>query len=997
MLARAALTVDDWNRLNRLLEHGLAVPVTARTAWLADLPAESAHLRDVLTQLLADSESTRFAADPEPPTTVARLAAEALSTMRREHVGDRIGPWQLERLLAEGGMGTVWIAQRADGVMQRTAALKLPRAEWVDRGLSERIARERTILARLHHPHIAVLYDAGVTEEGRPYLALEYVEGVPIDAYCRGRESPLAEVLRLMVLIVRAVAYAHSRLVIHRDLKPSNVLVMTDGTPKLLDFGISKLIEGDAPTVDETALTRIAGRPLTLAYAAPEQVLGQPVTVAADVYALGVMLFELASGVRLYRATTPRALEDEILRGDLRRPSEAAPDRARAKALRGDMDAIILTALKRAPEQRYDSATALADDIERCLAGEPVRARPDSRVYRLGKFVTRNRVPVAAGSVVVLALAAGLGVALWQASQARQQAEEARNQAQRATALNTFVLSLIQQADPNASAQTKAADHAMLTAIEQRIDAEFKGSPAQLLQLRVTVGDAYRNRGEMMAARRVFKRAIDEATPHIPKDDLRLLRARVQAADFNLIVSLESAADLDRIIEQLRPMGREGADLLIDALMKKEQLRSRFGIPEAPSDEAVRNSLVEALDLATRHFGEGSRQQLKVASRHAALIAKVPLDPRSDGRPEALALLERVLDHARRRTDFVESSAEYLDALGSYGAWLCNSKGREYEGLRVLWNVAGKVREAYGPSALQLELPLGYLAACLNNLGDPAAEGFPIMAYEVAAARERPPTSNLMRRAEFVFIELVGRRRLEQARSYYDEAMKNSAAFPEDSLRDKYIARLQPSLYVMLARTGKSEEAEALAAPAIAEFDARQSALFLPQAVPARLGLSFAQRENGHFEAAIGTALRLEALCQKRIWNWCITDARVARAAAQLDAGDAAAAIESAEQALEHRQQFWFSPPAADLGVIVGRARLANGRAQDALEPLRQAYGFWLGHDPYSAWAAEAEYWFGKAWIANGEAKRGRWMVAQARQELAKSPVASHRALARQP
>ncbi len=205
----------------------------------------------MLTELLAESEATGFAGDTAPPTTVARLASEALAAMRRERVGDRIGPWRLERLLAEGGMGTVWVAQRADGVMKRTAALKLPRAEWVDRGLSERIARERAILARLQHPHIAVLYDAGVTGEGRPYLALEYVEGEPIDAYCRGRENQLAQVLRLMVQIVRAVAYAHSRLVIHRDLKPSNVLVMADGTPKLLDFGISKLIEGDAPAAEK--------------------------------------------------------------------------------------------------------------------------------------------------------------------------------------------------------------------------------------------------------------------------------------------------------------------------------------------------------------------------------------------------------------------------------------------------------------------------------------------------------------------------------------------------------------------------------------------------------------------------------------------------------------------------------------------------------------------------------------------------------------------------
>ena len=345
--------------------------------------------------------------------------------MRREREGDRIGPWQLERLLAEGGMGAVWVAQRADGVMKRTAALKLPRAEWVDRGLKERIARERAILARLQHPAIAVLYDAGVTVEGRPYLALEYVAGVAIDVYSKERD--LTVILRLCVQVIRAVAYAHAQLVIHRDLKPANVLVTADGSPKLLDFGISKLIEGDTPTVDETALTRLAGRPLTLAYAAPEQVLGLPITVAADVYALGVMLFELVTGARLYRAGDQRALEAELLGGDLRKPSETARDKHRAKALKGDLDAVIAKALKREPAERYQTAAALADDLERFLDGQPVQARPDSRAYRLRKFVQRNALPVAAGSAVLIALGVGLGVALWQADAARHRPRSAQS------------------------------------------------------------------------------------------------------------------------------------------------------------------------------------------------------------------------------------------------------------------------------------------------------------------------------------------------------------------------------------------------------------------------------------------------------------------------------------------------------------------------------------------------------------------------------------------
>ena len=323
MVTQSELTVEDWHRLNRLLADALELEEPERTNWLASLPAESRDLKPLLAQLLADAGATRLQGTSETLQPVVELAAAALAAMRREQAGDRIGPWQLERLLAEGGMGAVWVAQRADGVMKRTAALKLPRAEWVDHGLTERIARERTILARLQHPHIAVLYDAGLGAEGRPYLALEYVDGVPIDAYGQGRN--LDSILRLFIQVVRAVAYAHGQLVIHRDLKPANVLVTADGLPKLLDFGISKIIEGEATSTDATALTRLAGRPMTLAYAAPEQVLALPITVTADVYALGVMLFELVSGARLYRASEPRALEAELLRGDLRKPSEATP------------------------------------------------------------------------------------------------------------------------------------------------------------------------------------------------------------------------------------------------------------------------------------------------------------------------------------------------------------------------------------------------------------------------------------------------------------------------------------------------------------------------------------------------------------------------------------------------------------------------------------------------------------------------------------------------
>ena len=385
-----------------------------------------------------------------------------------------------------------------------------------------------------------------------------------------------SEMLRLYVQVIRAVAYAHGQLIIHRDLKPANVLVTSEGLPKLLDFGISKLIEGDAPTIDETALTKLAGRPLTLAYAAPEQVLGLPITVAADVYALGVMLFELVTAERLYRATDQRGLEAEMLRGDLRKPSEAANDKLRAKALKGDLDAVIGKALKREPAERYQSAAALADDLERYLDGQPVQAQPDSRAYRFAKFIGRNRLPVAAAAAVLVALGIGLGTALWQADRARQQAEEARNQAERATALNTFVLSLIQQFDPSASQASKAADLALLSSIERRIDAEFKGSADQLLQLRVTVGNAYRERGQHADARRVYRRAIGEAESALPANHLELLKARVARAALGTSDD-EALQSIDTTIELLRQSGPAGIEPLIDALLARVGSVSMIG------------------------------------------------------------------------------------------------------------------------------------------------------------------------------------------------------------------------------------------------------------------------------------------------------------------------------------------------------------------------------------------------------------------------------------
>jgi len=976
----AALTAADWHRLNGLLATALELAAAERAAWLEALPPDAADLKPLLTQLLAEATPTELQGTSETLSPVVALAAEALAGMRREQPGDRIGPWRLERLLAEGGMGAVWEAARADGVMQRRAALKLPRAEWVDRGLAERIARERAILARLQHPAIAVLYDAGMADGGRPYLALEYVDGVPIDAWCKGRE--LKEVLRLFVQVVRAVAYAHGQLVIHRDLKPANVLVTPQGLPKLLDFGISKIIEGDATAPAEaTALTRLAGRPLTLAYAAPEQVLALPITVTADVYALGVMLFELASGARLYRASEPRAMEAELLRGDLRLASSVATDKARARLLKGDLDAIIGTALKRNAAERYDGAAALADDLARYLEGQPVKAQPDSRAYRLKKFIARNRLPVAAASAVLAALGIGLGLALWQGYEAKQQAA-------RATALNTFVLGLIRTADPNASAQTKAADVAMLNTIEQRINTEFKGSPDQLLQLRVTVGEAYKNRGEMMAARRVLQKAVDEAAPHIDVNDLTLLTAQVRASDPNLIVSTAAANQLERTIEVLRkeaPHNRGAAELLIDALLIRHELESQYGVPAYLPAERRLDSLNEANSVALASFGEGSRQQL----RAVRVLADWTIGIKD--RAEGVQLLDSALERARLRADGVPESVEYLMANADRAARLCGDPAGAAEARTQLRQTIESVRAAHGPTSVLLEQLTFAYGAC-NDATDNSAL---FDAYAIAAERERPPSTSLLRWAQQGYSWAISDYDWALADRFYQSAMENSAAIPEADLRARLMRPTRQDRVCHLAQRGDAEEAETLAAPLKDEYDAAFAKMgrLTPGQGNFWLCLSDAQRQQGKYDEATRSVQTMLERCRAtaavmkgiRCTQWALA----ALATIHLDAGR----TDEARAAMEERLKFPRGGLFDLLSFAHPRILIADGRAPEAIEPLRRTYGYWLSTRPDSPYTAEAEYWFGQAYVAVGD-PRGRWMVAQARKALAKSPNAAHRRLA---
>ncbi|MGB2818080.1 MAG: serine/threonine-protein kinase, partial [Burkholderiaceae bacterium] len=574
------------------------------------------------------TETADFVARPPP------LPAE-------EQPGQRIGPYRLLSPLGEGGMGAVWLAERADGAFERQVALKLPHAEWIDRGLAQRFARERAVLASLNHTNIAQLFDAGWSEAGRPYLALEYVEGQPILAWSDTHHLDTNARLRLFVEVIRAVGHAHAHLVVHRDLKPSNVLVTADGTVKLLDFGIAKLVAADSASAEETELTRMSGRALTPSYAAPEQILGQPVTTAVDIYALGVMLFELLTGERPYRlgradVQSRGALEEAIVRVDPATPSAVATDKAVKRALRGDLDAIVLKALKKRPEERYPTAAEFADDLERHLNHRPVRAQRDSRAYRLHRFVVRNRVAVSAVSAVLLALVVGLATTLWQARAARSEAEHANT-------IKQFVLSVIQEADPQASQRTREADMALLDATRDRIARELASRPDLQLEVRLAIATAYRNRGAWEPARQTLRAAVDGARGKVSDDNLDLLAARVRLAEWPIVDGAKALEELDAVVAAARQLGKPAVRLLIEALLARKTLKAALWTgykAEDPTAQA-RAEAQEILALAEQMYPSGHPQRIEATLSMVAALDQ----PRT--RREALNMLEPVWRTAR--------------------------------------------------------------------------------------------------------------------------------------------------------------------------------------------------------------------------------------------------------------------------------------------------------------------------------------------------------------
>ena len=410
------LSPDQWQVLSPHLDEALEMTGEQRSTWLFSLQVQNPTLADQLEILLREhrvlsEEGFLEASAPALP------GGPGLA-------GETLGVYTLVSQIGHGGMGTVWLAERSDGRFERRVAVKVLNIALMGKGGEERFKREGRILGRLKHPHVAELIDAGVSLTGQPFLVLEYVEGEHIDRYCDQNKLDVRARVRLFLDVLRAVAQAHANLIVHRDLKPSNILVRTDGQAKLLDFGIAKLLEGEGQP-GESSLTVEGGRALTPEYAAPEQLKGEPVTAVTDVYASGVLLYVLLTGRHPAGAGphTPAGLVKAILDTDPPRPSEivartqtneevsvtnagrrtSTPDKL-VRLLRGDLDTIVVKALKKNPGERYPSINSFADDLQRYLRHEPITARPDAIAYRAGKFVRRHRSSVAATLLATLAL-----------------------------------------------------------------------------------------------------------------------------------------------------------------------------------------------------------------------------------------------------------------------------------------------------------------------------------------------------------------------------------------------------------------------------------------------------------------------------------------------------------------------------------------------------------------------------------------------------------------
>ncbi len=734
----ATVREKDWLLISPLLDHALSLDAEERRVWMQKQEPEIAERLEMLLlehSVLASDGFLEHAVVPTPSTS-ASLA------------GQTVGHFEVLSQIGQGGMGSVWLGRRNDGRFERLAALKFLNIALLGKQGEDRFKREGNILARLSDPHIAELMDAGVTHAGQPYLVLEYVAGDHIDRYCDLHRLDVHERVRLFLQVLDGVATAHANLVVHRDLKPSNILVRKDGQVKLLDFGIAKLIESDERGTVQTGLT-VGGTALTPEFAAPEQFKQETITASTDVYALGVLLYILLTGrhpagdarsspAELLKAaveTEPMKLSDAAATDDAANGDAAARANLRstspeklARMLRGDLDTIVAHALKKDPRERYPAVSAFAEDLRRYLKSEPISARPDTLMYRTGKFVRRHRTVVTLGAIAVAGVALGIAATLLQARSVRTERDLAMRQLERAERMTDLNQLLLSDAAP--VGRPLAVDQ-LLEREERVIEHERNPDPVNHVELQLSLGSQYSGEDQTEKALRVLNNAYSFSR------DLKdpAIRAKASCVLAGALVPLGQLARAEDLFQEgLRELGNRPQFAPVRALcqLHGSEIAAQSGNSQEAiargrsAEQAIQGSAVQwnleglnvLINLATvlgdagkfreadQRFQEASRLMTQLgyddSQKAVKLFTNWALTLAYDGRQLDA---ERIYNHALTisRTDETDNSAP--PALLFHYASLLRELGRGKEARQYL-EIAGTRAQALHDMVLADEVSL---------------------------------------------------------------------------------------------------------------------------------------------------------------------------------------------------------------------------------------------------------------------------------------------------
>jgi len=976
------LTPIEAERVAALLDEALDLEQFGFTRWRAELARREPELCPVVARL-ATSITAPNSDRAETGALIARGVARA-APLQAAVEGRKFGPYRVLRLLGRGGMGSVWLADRDDGLFDRQVALKLVNACAGGRAFAERFARERRILSALEHPHIARLLDAGISDDGQPFLAIEYVEGAPLDTYCDTHCLSVRARIGLMLQVLSAVQYAHQNLVIHRDLKPANILVTHDGHVRLLDFGVAKLLtDGEAL---ETELTQLDGRALTPDYASPEQIAGRQMSAASDVYALGVLLYRLLCGHRPYQL--PRAsrgaLEEAILATSPVRPSQCAITDSGAQArsttarklvqtLAGDLDTIVSKALKKDPVERYTTAAAFAQDLQRYLDGEPVLARPDSAIYRFRKFVGRNRgkVGVAVAAAALLMIAAGVSI---------RQAQVAQREAQHAQAVQRFLLNIFktnsnQQPDPIRARQTTARE--LLDVGAKQAVESLRGAPRAQDEVLETLADMYAQLGLREEAAQMRQLRIDAMKQAYGARDVRVANALLAYAE-----DVASTRQRERV-----PAALEEATAILDAngdysssergwvwiTAANWHQYQAIGPMRVNAQRAVQHferhpsgwSLFHALQAAARArywVGDyegavaGHRDAIAEAQRrHPAPSAWLitPWVQLAEAQTTALKL-DEAESHLRQALSLSRAingdlNGVTLQTQAKLGGFL-HAMGRREEGTRLLRNAL----EAIGkPGANATPNAVG---AVHRNLGAAfldegrMAEAEPHLAAEVADLRQHYPDSIPLARMLLLqgrWLTAVGRYKqstaaLDEARRIWQRAGGDAV---EPFTMNRYLLEQTQLLLAQGDAAAAVEKLRAVVSPAHA--DALPLRLEQTQAQIA-LARAYLQQDrfNESMDQARQALAHIEGSPLRERFQWLEADAALSLGLALRNSGDAKTARGHFERALQLRRAHSAerSPWIADAEIALAACLLDLGESKSARNLLDQARATHAAH-----------------------------------------------------